>query len=174
MVRVRVSNKVRRAIAALVLLAFFTSAANHYFTLHLFGRFDRAVLGLCFVLMLIVVHFLRPETTRRPTFSWLQFSLLAAVFIGAFGWIAWRDYESGTWDFGGGAFLLVPVTLLIFLAHRWRLLRKELSDGTFSDERYQASPGTYMMGPVRQQVLWMGVAFAAVVALISIHVLRSH
>jgi hypothetical protein len=54
--------------------------------------------------------------------------------------------------------MVIPGAMLVFLAHRWRLLRKELLDGTFSDERYHASPGTYMMGPVRQQVRWMSLA----------------
>jgi hypothetical protein len=165
------TNTLRRVLAALALLVFLTSVANYQFALHVFGRFDKLALILGFVFMFVVVHFLKPDISkRRPTFSWARFSLIAGVVIGATAWVAWGDYQSGRWDIGRGAFLLIPATLVIFLGHRWRLLRKELLDGTFSEERYHADPGTYMMGPLRQLIVWMLIAVAIVVAVIFLYV----
>ena len=166
------SNTVRRALAALVLLAFLTCVANQFFVLHMFGRFDKLALTLCFILMLVVVHFLRPDMAKqRATFSWLQYFSIAAVITGVTAWVAWDRHHSGRWDFGSAAFLAVPGTLLIFLAYRWRSLRRELLDGTFSQDRYAADPGAYMFGPMRQVILWMAVALVSVVALVVMHVL---
>src|SRR5579863_1560995 len=110
------SNTVRRAIAALVLLAFLTCCANQFFELHMFRRFDKAALSLCFVLMLVVVHFLKPDMPKqRPTFSWLQFYVIAAIIIGVSAWVAWDRHHSGLWEFGSASFLVVPGTLVIFL-----------------------------------------------------------
>ncbi len=135
------TNTPRRVLAALALLVFLTSVANYQFALHMFGRFDKPALILGVVFMFVVVRFLKPDMSkRRPTFS------------------------------GRGAFLLIPATLVIFLGHRWRLLRKELLDGTFSEERYHADPGTYMMGPLRQLIVWMLSAVAIVVAVIFLYV----
>jgi hypothetical protein len=138
----------------------------------MFGRFGKLALSLCFILMLIVAQFLRPDMPKqRPTFSWLQYFFIVAGITGVTAWVAWDRHHSGRWDFGSAAFLLVPGTLLIFLAYRWRLLRKELLDGTFSEDRYASNPGAYMFGPIRQVALWMAVAFVSVIALVVIHVL---
>ena len=171
----RLSNKVRRSIAALVLLAFLTCAANQVFSLHLLGRLDKAALALCAILMFIVVQFLRPDMPRhRPSFSWAQFFFIAGSIIAVTAWVGWERYHAGNWDFGSEAFLIVPGTLLVFLAYRWRLLRRQLLDGSFSQDRYDADPGAYMFGPSRQIALWMAVAVISVIALVVIHVLWGH
>jgi hypothetical protein len=65
------TNTHRRVLAALALLVFLTSGANYQFALHMFGRFDKPALILAVVFMFVVVHFLKPDMSkRRPTFSW--------------------------------------------------------------------------------------------------------
>ena len=168
----KLTNAKRRAIAGVALLVYLSCIASYFFDLHVFGRFDKAVLALCTFLMVILTASLRRSMPmQRPTFFWTMFIAIAAVVLGIFGWVEWSSYlQAGTWDFGRLAFLAVPTTLLVFMAHRWRLLRKELLDGTFSDERYHADPQAYLMGSWRQLLLWMGVALSIVIRLVSLHV----
>jgi hypothetical protein len=167
------TNAKRRVIAGLALLIYLSCIANYFLDLHVFGRFDKAALALCTLLVVALMTSLRRSMPmQRPTFSWPMFVAIAAVLLGICGWVEWRSYvQAGSWDFGRIAFLAVPTTLLVFMAHRWRLLRKELLDGTFSDERYHVDPGAYLMGSWRQQLLWMGVAISIVIGLVTLHVI---
>jgi hypothetical protein len=49
---------------------------------------------------------------------------------------------------------VIPVFLWIYAAfvYRWLGIMKELADGSFSDEDYQANPMVYMMGNGKQLI----------------------
>jgi hypothetical protein len=167
------SSTTRRVIAGVALVGFLGCAANYYLGLHAFGRFDRLILALYTLFMAILVTALRHSMpAERPTFSWPAFAVFAVGVVGVCAWVACSDHaKSGSWDFGRLTFLVVPATLLVFMAYRWRLLRRELLDGTFSDERYHADPGAYLFGPWRQWLLWMALAVSLVIACTVFYVL---
>ena len=70
----QLSSASRRLIAALTLSAFLVAGANYQFNLQLFGRYDKLIFVVCFVLLVVVVRFLRPDMPqKRPTFSWTMY-----------------------------------------------------------------------------------------------------
>jgi hypothetical protein len=161
------NDTTRRIIGGLATAALLACAANYYLELHVFGRFDKAALVLSTSLMAVLAHAISANMPQeRPKFSWWSFAAITAVMVGISALVSLRAYLRP--DSGGLeslSFLVLPATVLIFLGRRWHLLRKELEDGTFSDERYHANPGQYMMGPLRHQLLWLIAAVALIGAL---------
>jgi predicted membrane channel-forming protein YqfA (hemolysin III family) len=147
----------KRAIAGVAFAVLLVCAANYYLEWHAFGRFDKSALVLSIAGVAGLVPVLsRSMPKRRPTFSWHMFAGIVAIVVGVCAWVGWRAYvKERSGGFESLEFLVLPATLVIFLARRWRLLRRELADGTFSDERYHANPGEYMMGPLRERILWL-------------------
>jgi hypothetical protein len=74
----------------------------------------------------------------------IRFLLTQAAFIAALE-LYWR-WQSGKWE--ATSLAVIPVFLWIYaaLVYRWLGIMKELADGSFSDEDYQANPMVYMMG----------------------------
>jgi len=161
------TNVPRQVVAGLIFVVLLACAANYYFELHVFGRFDKLALILSIAVGVALVHVFGPSMPRtRPTFSWASFLAVAAAVLGVSATIVWRNYHKPNSDGAGDLlFLVIPVTAVIFLAYRWRVLRRELSDNAFSDEEFHANPGQYMMGPLRQQLLWMLLAVALLIVL---------
>ena len=170
------NDTTRRVIGGLWLAVFVGCAANYYLRLHVFGRFDKLALVLCIGSAFAVAYCIRPSVPKkRPTFSWLAFAATAGWIVGACGLIGGLGYLGGEFDgLESLAFLVLPATLVLFLAHRWRLLRRELSDGTFSDERYRADPGNYVMGPSGQRRLGILLVVALVLALSLMQTFSAH
>ena len=161
------SDLAKRIVAGLFLAAFLLCVINYQLELHLFGRFDKPAVGVLMLVGLALVLFIRPSTPRRPTFSWLSFAYVEVVMFGLVVLVGWRDYfEPTAWSLDSVAFLVIPSTISIVMARRWRLIRKELSAGTFSEERYRADSTSYILGPPRERRIWMFSSVAVVVILI--------
>jgi hypothetical protein len=160
-------HQAQRAILGLALVALVACTANFYLELHTFGQYDEAALVVSIIIVAVLAHLLRPRLPKRtPTFSWRLFALIAAAVPGIAIGTGWQKYfRPEAWSLKSLAMFVLPATLVIFLGRRWRLLRKELSEGTFSLERYYAKPGTYLMGPFRQQLLWLIGAITLILAL---------
>jgi hypothetical protein len=160
-------HQAQRAILIFALVALAACTANYYLEWHTFGRYDKAALVVSIAIAAMLAHVLRPPLPKRtPTFSWRLFALIAAVVLGIAIGTGWQKYfRPESWGLKTLAVFVLPATLVIFLAWRWSLLRKELSDGTFSLERYHAEPGTYLMGPFRQQLLWLIGAITLILAI---------
>jgi hypothetical protein len=99
-----------------------------------------------------------------PRFTWLRFAkslVTQCVIVGALEWYWFKS--SGKWDSSNFVVVLVVAWLNIFLAYRWRLLRREQSIGIFSEEEYRADPSGYIFGSIKQRRLAIAVGVAIVV-----------
>jgi hypothetical protein len=106
-----------------------------------------------------------------PRFSWVGFAIAATGMIGVCAWEAWGHYQkSGHLD---ALYPVLAVWGVAYMAHRWRSIRREQTQGTFSAERYKADPIGYFRGPIREAVLWVASLVLAMVVLAVLSVLRA-
>ena len=110
---------------------------------------------------------MKSNLTPAQRFTWprlIRFLLTQWAVIVALEFY-WR-WQSGKW--GATSLAVIPVALWIYgaFAYRWLQIMKDIADGSFSDEAYQANPMGYMWGNGKQFVLV--VMSAAVIGLICI------
>jgi hypothetical protein len=108
---------------------------------------------------------MKSTLTPAQRFTWprlIRFLLAQWAVIVALE-IYWR-WQSGKWE--ATSLAVIPVFLWICAAfvYRWLGIMKELADGSFSDEKYQASPMGYMMGNGKQLIVV--IAIGALIGLI--------
>jgi hypothetical protein len=117
----------------------------------------RAILAL---VLLTIAFWRRVE-------SFYRWSLLGAgVMVGICAWGAWRQYTtSGRSNPLYAIIAIWGVSCVAYRAYRWRSLRREPAAGTFSIDRFQATPIVYIAGSLATRAIWVTILFMAVLVL---------
>jgi hypothetical protein len=117
----------------------------------------RAILAL---VLLTIAFWRRVE-------SFYRWSLLGAgVMVGISARGAWRQYTtSGRFNPLYAIVAIWGVSYVAYRAYRWHSWRREQAAGTFSIDRFQATPIVYIAVSLATTAIWVAILFVALLAL---------
>jgi hypothetical protein len=101
-----------------------------------------------------------PSPDHQSKFSWQGYAVVAAMILACVGGTEYYQYrKTGKFDLAFS--ILMTVFFLTYSAQGWWRMRKQIRDGTFSNDAYNADPIGYMRGPLRRTVLFVLALVAA-------------